>query len=262
MKNIFYYYINKFIMSIDNQNLLLVLLLLIIFICLTMNQNRNSPKKLGIDLRKSKLSPEGKYLNNNFNQSYNKDSIQKLLPRPIDNLQRSSKNLNYDTINNFNKNSQLTNNLNYSEEIISELNNYSEINNQEDSISSEAIQSPNDIKINQESTDYSNNTQPSCLNTQFLPDLLNYPFTKLPTRSLNQQQCFKKEVDACPMSNYQQCTNNYPLKDYTTFDICNCNGFSTTNLCPYKLSKQDSNVNIKLKCPLYYNQVPYNLVLP
>ncbi len=249
-------------MDRDNQNLLLILLLLIIFICLIVNQKRNKSNKLRSNLGVPQVNTNSNYLNNNFNLSTHKNIVPKSIPQPIDNSQKSQKNLNYDSITNFNKNSQITNNLNQSEEQISELNNYSEINNVQDNVTSEYDLSKNNIILNEKSMDQSNNIRPSCLNTQFLPDLLNFPFSKLPTQSLNQQQCLKKEVDACPMSNYQQCTNNYPLKDYTTFDICNCNGFSTTNLCPYKLSKQDKNVDIKLNCPLYYNQVPYNLVLP
>lgn len=171
--------------------------------------------------------------------------IQPQLAKKNLNLISSENNLKFDKIHNFNQNSEITKSLNYLTE-----------ESEKNDINSPIFKQENQIpKINQD-------LKPSCLDTQLLPDLLNYSFSKLPPSSFNQQQCFKKKVDSCPLSNYQQCTNNYPLKDYTTYDICNCNGFSTTNLCPYKLTNQNKNVDITLKCPLYFNQVPYNLILP
>lgn len=105
-------------------------------------------------------------------------------------------------------------------------------------------------------------TNESILFKQFEIPKLSFPKDKIPPNSLEQQKCFGKEVIACPISNYQQCTNNYPLNKYTSYDLCNCNGYSVTNLCPYKLRKQAQDVNIKLNCPITYNQYPYKLVLP
>ena len=105
-------------------------------------------------------------------------------------------------------------------------------------------------------------TNQSILSKQFEVPKLSFPRDKIPTNSLDQQKCFGKQVIACPMSNYQQCTNNYPLNKYTSYDLCNCNGYSVTNLCPYQIKKQAQDVNIKLNCPLTYNQYPFKLVLP
>ena len=105
-------------------------------------------------------------------------------------------------------------------------------------------------------------TNQSILSKQFEVPKLSFPQDKIPPNSLDQQKCFGNQVIACPMSNYQQCTNNYPLNKYTSYDLCNCNGYSVTNLCPYQIKKQSQDVNIKLNCPLTYNQYPFKLVLP
>lgn len=105
-------------------------------------------------------------------------------------------------------------------------------------------------------------TSQSILSKQFEVPKLSFPLDKIPPNSLDQQKCFGKQVIACPVSNYQQCTNNYPLNKYTSYDLCNCNGYSVTNLCPYQIKKQAQDVNIKLNCPLTYNQYPFKLVLP
>ena len=105
-------------------------------------------------------------------------------------------------------------------------------------------------------------TNQSILAKQFEVPKLSFPQDKIPPSSLDQQKCFGKQVVACPMTNYQQCTNNYPINKFTTYDVCNCNGYSVTNLCPYKIKKQTEDVNIKLNCPLSYNQYPFKLVIP
>lgn len=208
---------------------LLIILLIVICYCIL-----NKPQYPKNNLNKDKLIT----INPNLITSINKN-----IPQPTNLNTPDKKSLKFDSLSNFNKNSLITQNLSTqmgedtNNKLLKDLPTFDSLSNQD-------------------------SKRPSCLETQLLPDLLNYPFSKIPPKSLNQQECLSKRVNACPMSNYQQCTNNSPLSDYTTYDVCNCDGFSVTNLCPYKLQKQTSDVNIKLNCPLYNNQVPYTLVLP
>ena len=95
------------------------------------------------------------------------------------------------------------------------------------------------------------------LSTQYQP-YLEYPLSndkKLTTGN----NCLFKEKDSCPLKSYKQCSNNYPLPDYNSFEICNCN---VNNLCPYKLESANEKPAIKIDSPLSYNQEKHTLILP
>ena len=107
------------------------------------------------------------------------------------------------------------------------------------------------LPLNQQRTDSQR------LNTQYQP-YLKYPLSnnKKLTTSNN---CLFKERDSCPLSSYKQCSNNYPLPDYNSFEICNCN---VNNICPYKLESATEKPAIKIDCPLVHNQEKHTLILP
>lgn len=101
------------------------------------------------------------------------------------------------------------------------------------------------------------NTNSKFLQSQYLP-YLKYPLstTKKLTTS---NECLNNDQDSCPLGSYKQCSNNYPLPDYNSFEICNCN---VNKICPYKLSAADEKPPIKLECPIVFNQENRVLVIP
>ena len=95
------------------------------------------------------------------------------------------------------------------------------------------------------------------LRTQFMPYLNYQPSSDKHLTTSN--SCFSKEKDSCPLSSYKQCSNNYPLQDYNSFEICNCN---VNKICPYQIKTPQDKPGIKLECPLVYNQEKKTLVIP
>lgn len=99
--------------------------------------------------------------------------------------------------------------------------------------------------------------RPNQLRTQFMPYLNYQPSSDKHLTTSN--SCFSKEKDSCPLSTYKQCSNNYPLQDYNSFEICNCN---VNKICPYQIKTPQDKPGIKLECPLVYNQEKKTLVIP
>lgn len=95
------------------------------------------------------------------------------------------------------------------------------------------------------------------LERQFKP-YLNYPVSGL-KKLTTSNECLSKSNDSCPLRSYKQCSNNYPLPDYNSFDVCNCN---VNKICPYQSDSAKEKPAIKLECPLVYNQENKTLVLP
>ena len=75
----------------------------------------------------------------------------------------------------------------------------------------------------------------------------------------NSNTCFSNEKDSCQLGSYKQCSNNYPLQDYNSFEICNCN---VNKICPYQLKEPQDKPGIKLECPIVYNQENKTLIIP
>ena len=99
--------------------------------------------------------------------------------------------------------------------------------------------------------------KPNQLRTQFMP-YLNYPPSS-DKHLTTSNSCFSKEKDSCPLSSYKQCSNNYPLQDYNSFEICNCN---VNKICPYQIKTPEEKPGIKLEGPIVYNQEKKTLVIP
>ena len=95
------------------------------------------------------------------------------------------------------------------------------------------------------------------LSTQYQP-YLKYPLS-INKKLTTSNNCLLNERDSCPLGSYKQCSNNYPLPDYNSFEICNCN---VNNLCPYKLESAREKPAIKIDCPLSHNQEKHTLILP
>ena len=95
------------------------------------------------------------------------------------------------------------------------------------------------------------------LKAQYQP-YLEYPLSN-DKNLTNSNTCLLKEKDSCPLRSYKQCSNNYPLSDYNSFEICNCN---VNKLCPYKLESAQEKPAIKIDCPLSHNQEKHPLILP
>lgn len=89
------------------------------------------------------------------------------------------------------------------------------------------------------------------------------PYLNLPSSSVKHlttsNTCFSNQKDSCPLTSYKQCSNNYPLKDYNSFEICNCN---VNKICPYQIEKPQDKPGIGLECPLVFNQENKTLVIP
>lgn len=112
------------------------------------------------------------------------------------------------------------------------------------------------IKLTPNNSEQSIN-RPNQLRIQFMP-YLNYP-TSTKKYLTNSNTCFSKEKDSCPLSSFKQCSNNYPLQDYNSFEVCNCN---INKICPYKSEEAQDKPGIKLECPIVFNQENKTLVLP
>lgn len=95
------------------------------------------------------------------------------------------------------------------------------------------------------------------ISTQYQP-YLEYPLSN-DKNLTNSNTCLLKEKDSCPLRSYKQCSNNYPLPNYNSFEICNCN---VNNICPYKLEPAIEKPAIKIDCPLFHNQEKHTLILP
>lgn len=95
------------------------------------------------------------------------------------------------------------------------------------------------------------------LRRQYQP-YLEYPLSN-DKKLTNSSTCLLKEKDSCPLRSYKQCSNNYPLPNYNSFEICNCN---VNNICPYKLEPAIEKPAIKIDCPLSHNQEKHTLILP
>lgn len=98
---------------------------------------------------------------------------------------------------------------------------------------------------------------PNQLRLQFMP-YLNYE-TSTDKNLTNSNTCFSNEKDSCPLGSYKQCSNNYPLQDYNSFEVCNCN---VNKICPYKSETAQNKPAIKLECPIVSNQENKTLILP